>query len=149
MIPREEHNEFLAHPPAPDAAARQQAGGSHRVVFEGGFCEQPPLDLVRMLGRTTYVVDDDFLIGLRWITQDVPAGGDPLARSRRRPTFRHSSYSPVQHDQRKPKEGMLLERVREARADAAILAAAKMCEPGLEEQVAYTPPSTRPASPTS
>ncbi len=33
---------------------------------------------------------------------------------------------------------MLLERVKGARADAVIIAAAKMCEPGLEEQVAYT-----------
>ena len=33
---------------------------------------------------------------------------------------------------------MLLERVRSSRADAVIVAAAKMCEPGLEEQVAYT-----------
>jgi len=44
----------------------------------------------------------------------------------------------VQHDLRKPKEDMLLERFRGADADAAIIAAAKMCEPGLEEQVAYT-----------
>jgi benzoyl-CoA reductase subunit C len=43
----------------------------------------------------------------------------------------------VQHDLRKPKEEMLLARVAAARADAVILAAAKMCEPGLEEQVAY------------
>jgi benzoyl-CoA reductase subunit C len=33
---------------------------------------------------------------------------------------------------------MLLERLATARADAAIVMAAKMCEPGLEEQVAYT-----------
>jgi benzoyl-CoA reductase subunit C len=33
---------------------------------------------------------------------------------------------------------MLLKRIREARADAAILTAAKMCEPGLEEQVCYS-----------
>ena len=34
---------------------------------------------------------------------------------------------------------MLLEaHRRQARAQAAIVAAAKMCEPGLEEQVAYT-----------
>jgi benzoyl-CoA reductase subunit C len=33
---------------------------------------------------------------------------------------------------------MLIARIREAEADAAILAAAKMCEPGLEEQVTYT-----------
>jgi benzoyl-CoA reductase subunit C len=32
---------------------------------------------------------------------------------------------------------MLLQRIRAAGADAAILLAAKMCEPGLEEQVAY------------
>ncbi len=49
-----------------------------------------------------------------------------------------SSYSPVQHDLRKLKEEMLLQRVEEAQADAVIVAAAKMCEPGLEEQVAYT-----------
>ena len=30
-----------------------------RVVFEGGFCEQPPLDLIRAIGRSCYVVDDD------------------------------------------------------------------------------------------
>ena len=33
---------------------------------------------------------------------------------------------------------MLIDRIRGAEADAAILAAAKMCEPGLEEQVTYT-----------
>ena len=49
-----------------------------------------------------------------------------------------SSYSPVQHDNDKPKEKMLLQRVKDAQADAVILAAAKMCEPGLDEQVAYS-----------
>jgi benzoyl-CoA reductase subunit C len=44
----------------------------------------------------------------------------------------------VQHDLRKPKEEMLLKRLETAKADAVIVAAAKMCEPGLEEQVAYT-----------
>jgi len=107
------------------------------VVFEGGFCEQPPLDLIRMLGRTCYVVDDDFLIGLRYILEDIPTEGDPLMNLAEA-YLEKSSYSPVQHDLRKPKEEMLLERVGAARADAVIVAAAKMCEPGLEEQVAYT-----------
>jgi benzoyl-CoA reductase subunit C len=44
----------------------------------------------------------------------------------------------VQRDPEKPKEQMLLRRIREAGAEAAIVAAAKMCEPGLEEQVAYS-----------
>lgn len=137
IIPREEHNELLE---AVLPLIRKRTGKSEdriRVVFEGGFCEQPPLDLVRMLGRTCYVVDDDFLIGLRWITGDVPADGDPL-HNLAEAYIEQSSYSPVQHDNRKPKERMLLERIDGARADAAIIAAAKMCEPGLEEQVAYT-----------
>jgi len=32
---------------------------------------------------------------------------------------------------------MLLQRMAQARANAAIITAAKMCEPGLDEQVAY------------
>ncbi len=137
MIPREEHNELLGTliPLIKERDLKQE--DRIRVVFEGGFCEQPPFDLIRMLGRTTYVVDDDFLIGLRYITSDVPTEGAPL-RQLAESYLDRSTYSPVQHDLRKPKEDMLMERIRGAKADAAILAAAKMCEPGLEEQVTYT-----------
>jgi benzoyl-CoA reductase subunit C len=137
MIPREEHNELLADllPKIRERTTKQE--DRVRIVFEGAFCEQPPFDLVRMLGRTSYVVDDDFHIGMRWITQDVPTEGDPL-RNLAEAYTEHSSYSPVQHDTRKPKEDMLKARMAGANADAAILAAAKMCEPGLEEQVTYT-----------
>ena len=86
--------------------------------------------MIRLVGRSCYVVDDDFLIGLRWMTEDVPAAGDPfvnLADS----YIERSSYSPVQHDNRKPKEKMLLERVRRAKAEAVVLTSAKMCEPRL------------------
>ncbi len=137
MMPREEHNELLSTllPRIRERDARPE--DRIRVVFEGGFCEQPPFDLIRMLGRTVYLVDDDLLIGLRWLTGDVPLEGDPL-RNLAWAYIERSSYSPVQHDLRKPKERMLLERIEGAGADAAILAAAKMCEPGLEEQVTYT-----------
>ena len=137
MIPRDEHNELLrvVLPLLRERAAKRQ--DKIRVVFEGGFCEQPPLDLIRMVGRSCYVVDDDLLIGLRWILDDVPVAGDPLA-DLAEAYLEKSSYSPVQHDLRKPKERMLLERIRNANAQAAIITAAKMCEPGLEEQVAYT-----------
>jgi len=137
MIPREEHNALLAAtlPAIERSPAKRQ--DRIRVVFEGGFCEQPPLDLVRTIGRSCYVVDDDFLIGMRWIVEDVPLDGDPLA-ALAEAYLERSTYSPVQHDLRKPKERMLLERIARADARAAIVTAAKMCEPGLEEQVAYT-----------
>ncbi len=136
MIPREEHNQLLAAVLPQIAARPNKKQDKIRLVFEGGFCEQPPLDLIRAIARSCYVVDDDLLIGLRWILEDVPLEGDPLFNL----AFAYlekSSYSPVQHDLRKPKEKMLIERIRKSRAEAAILTAAKMCEPGLEEQVAY------------
>jgi benzoyl-CoA reductase subunit C len=136
LIPREEHNALLR---AVLPRLRERAGRPQdrmRVVFEGGFCEQPPLDLLHAIAQFVYVVDDDLLIGLRWITSDIDGVGDPV-RALASAYLEQSSYSPVQHDLRKPKEAMLLERIRGADAQAAIIAAAKMCEPGLDEQVAY------------
>jgi benzoyl-CoA reductase subunit C len=136
LIPREEHNELLDTVLPLIAARPNKKQDKIRLVFEGGFCEQPPLDLIRAIARSCYIVDDDLLIGLRWIMEDVSLEGDPLFNLADA-YLEKSSYSPVQHDLRKPKEKMLLDRIRNSRADAAILTAAKMCEPGLEEQVAY------------
>jgi benzoyl-CoA reductase subunit C len=136
LVPREEHNALLAAVLPLLRARPAKKLDKVRVVFEGGFCEQPPLDLLKAIGRSCDVVDDDLLIGLRWIVADVATDGDPLG-ALAHAYLERSSYSPVQHDLRKPKEAMLLERVRASGAQAAIVAAAKMCEPGLEEQVAY------------
>jgi benzoyl-CoA reductase subunit C len=136
LVTRDEHNGVLRWlvPRIRQRAAKKQ--DKIRVVFEGGFCEQPPLDLLRAISEFCYVVDDDLLIGLRWILSDVPTAGDPV-RNLAVAYLDDSSYSPVQHDLRKPKEKMLLKRIRGAEAQACIVAAAKMCEPGLDEQVAY------------
>ncbi len=137
LIPREEHNALLQTvlPLIHERPAKRQ--DKIRVVFEGGFCELPPLDLIRTIGRSCYVVDDDLLIGLRWIVEDVPLDGDPLFNLAQSYLTR-SAHSPVQHDLQKPKDRMLLKRISEAEAEAAIVTAAKMCEPGLEEQVVNT-----------
>lgn len=137
VLPREEHNEILEAVLPMIRTRNRKQQDRIRVVFEGGFCEQPPLDLIRAISRSCYVVDDDFLIGMRWLTRDVPLDGDPLFNLAQA-YIETSSYSPVQHDLRKPKEEMLLDRIRSSGAQAAIVTAAKMCEPGLEEQVAYT-----------
>ncbi|MFQ5616837.1 MAG: 2-hydroxyacyl-CoA dehydratase, partial [Anaerolineales bacterium] len=138
LIPREEHNELLETvlPMIRARVAKKQ--DKIRVVFEGGFCEQPPLDLLRAVSRSCYVVDDDLFIGMRWILEDVPVNGNSPLYNLAEAYIEKSSYSPVQHDLRKPKEKMLLKRIRSSSAEAAIITAAKMCEPGLEEQVAYT-----------
>ncbi len=137
LIMREEHNEMLKTVISLIETRSVKRHDKIRVVFEGGFCEQPPLDLIRTISQSCYVVDDDLLIGLRWILEDVSIDGDPLFNLAEA-YLEKSSYSPVQHDSRKPKEKMLLQRIADSGAEAAIITAAKMCEPGLEEQVAYT-----------
>jgi benzoyl-CoA reductase subunit C len=136
VMPREEHNVLLRRvlDRLPGRAAKPQ--DKIRIVFEGGYCEQPPADMLAVIQDACYVVDDDLLIGLRWLTDDVPLDGEPLA-SLARAYLDASTYSPVQHDPRKPKSALLLRRIREAGADAAIVAAPKMCEPGLEDQVLH------------
>ncbi len=136
MILREEHNEMLkaAIPLIEVRPVKRQ--DKIRVVFEGGFCEQPPLDLIRAISQSCYIVDDDLMIGLRWILEDVPLEGD-LLMNMADAYLEKSTYSPVQHDARKPKEKMLLQRIADSGAEAAIITAAKMCEPGLEDQVTY------------
>lgn len=137
LLQREEHNELLrAVLPLLEARTLPRRD-QIRVILEGGFCEQPPLDLLRAIARSCYVVDDDLLIGLRWLVEDVPAVGDPL-QALAESYIDRSAHSPVQHDLRKPKDRMLLERLERADAQAAILMAAKMCEPGLEELVVHT-----------
>ena len=136
LVFREEHNELL-RAAIPQIEAREAKKQDNiRVVFEGGFCEQPPLDLLHAIAQFCYVVDDDLLIGLRYILDDVSLEAPPL-RALAEGYLNQSSYSPVQHDLRKPKEKMLLERIRGSEAEACIVSAAKMCEPGLDEHVAY------------
>jgi benzoyl-CoA reductase subunit C len=137
VLPREEHNVILGSALPLIDARTEMPRDLLRVVFEGGFCEQPPLELLRTIAQSCYVVDDDLMIGLRWLTSDVDVIDEPLA-ALARAYLDESSYSPVQHDLRKPKERMLMERIRHSGAQAAILTAAKMCEPGLDEQVAYS-----------
>lgn len=137
FLPREEFNELLETILPMIQARPIRPQDKMRVVLEGGFCETPPFDLLQAVSRSCHVVDDDLFIGLRWILEDVSTVGDPMANLAAA-YVNKSSYSAVQHDNEKPNEKMLLKRIKHANAEAVILASAKMCEPGLDEQVAYS-----------
>lgn len=108
-----------------------------RVIFLGGFCEQPPLEMIEAIEDACFIVADDLMLGQRWITSDVPEDGDPV-RALAESYIERSASSPVQYDARKPKEQMLMQMLQDARAEAAIIAAAKFCEPGLDDQLALS-----------
>jgi benzoyl-CoA reductase subunit C len=137
FLPREEFNALLETVLPMIQARPVRPQDKMRVVLEGGFCEVPPFDLLQAVSRSCHVVDDDIFIGLRWILEDVSTAGDPMANLASA-YITKSSYSAVQHDNDKPNEKMLLKRIKHTNAEAVILASAKMCEPGLDEQVAYS-----------
>ena len=136
-IRKEEHNVLLREALDLLATRRVYPRDKPRVIFLGGFCEQPPLEMLETIEDVCFIVDDDLLLGQRWIIEDIPEEGDPvwaLAES----YVERSSSSPVQYDARKPKEEMALKMLREARAEAAVITAAKFCEPGLDDQLALS-----------
>ena len=131
----QEHNLLLASALSLLGERKRKPQDLLRVVFEGGFCEQPPLDMLALIEQACYIVDDDLLLGMRWITEEVPTAGDPIANLAQA-YIEHSSSCCVQHDGHRPAEQMLWSKVQACQAQAAICAAAKMCEPGLDQQVA-------------
>ena len=108
-----------------------------RVVLEGSFCELPPVGLIETLEQAgCYILDDDFLRGWRWFTQDVPIQDDPLAALAESYSER-AYYSGTKHDSRETKAEHLIRLAREKKADAVIFQAAKFCEPALFDYALY------------
>lgn len=135
LLPPEEHTALLREylrlaPLETDRRDRDQS----RVVLAGMFCEQPPLGLLLTLERAgCWVVDDDLLLGLRWITGEIPCTGDPtqalvdafLTQS----AETAARYLPDgQHGR------ALVDSVRRNRAEGVIFCAPSFCDPALLEQ---------------
>jgi benzoyl-CoA reductase subunit C len=110
---------------------------SIRIVIEGSFCEQPPLDLIKIMEEAgCYIVDDDFTLGPRWFVEDVPMNGNPM-RKLAESYANRSVYSSVRHDVRKPRHKELIQKVRRREAEAVILLIAKFCEPAYFDYVLF------------
>jgi benzoyl-CoA reductase subunit C len=137
FLPVEEHTSMLRKALA---HIQQRSGKSRdalRVIVEGSFCEQPPLDLVRLLEDAgCYVVDDDFMLGRNWFTADVAHNGN-ACKSLARAYVSDSRYSSVRHDTARPRHELLGQKVRELKADAVICLIAKFCEPAYFDYVLF------------
>lgn len=137
FLPVEQHTELLRQTVSDLPARAGKQRDSIRIVVEGSFCEQPPLDLIKILEAAgCYIVDDDFLLGPRWFLEDVPVNGDPL-RALAESYSERAVYSSVRHDFRKPRHKELIEKVRRREADAVIMLIAKFCEPALFDYVLF------------
>ncbi len=137
FLPVETHNAGLEAALAELRAGAAKPRDSIRILIEGSFCEQPPLDLIRLIEEAgCYIVDDDFILGRRWFTQDVPSEGDPI-RALAESYLNRSVYSSVRHDPRHPRPRALVEKARSRRADAVLFLIAKFCEPAYFDYVLF------------
>jgi benzoyl-CoA reductase subunit C len=135
LLPVEEHTAMLREyiRLAPLETDRKEQDES-RVVLVGMFCEQPPQGLLATLERAgCWVVDDDLLLGLRWLTGDVCIEGDPIQNL----TDAFLTQSEVTASRYLPdgqRGRALIESVRKNRAEGVIFCAPSFCDPALLEQ---------------
>ncbi|MDP6389085.1 MAG: benzoyl-CoA reductase subunit C [Alphaproteobacteria bacterium] len=132
VLPVEDHSALLRDYLAAIELEDRPMRDNCRIVLTGVFCEQPPLPLVKSIELSgCYVVDDDFLLVTRWLTDDVPSEGDPIQNLAA--AFLHKSmstaakYEPDLHE----KGQHLVRAVRETGAEGVIFAAPSFCDPAL------------------
>ncbi|MBI4488128.1 MAG: 2-hydroxyacyl-CoA dehydratase [Deltaproteobacteria bacterium] len=137
LLPPEEHVTVLKEAFAALHERDEKRKDRIKVILEGSFCEQPPLEMIEGLEAAgCYILDDDFLLGWRWFLEDIPLEGDPI-RNLARAYINQSVYSGVKHDSREPKSKHLIDKVRETGAAAVVILAAKFCEPALFDYALY------------
>lgn len=135
LLPPDEHTALLRNylAQAPLEADRREQDQS-RIVLVGMFCEQPPLGLLLTLERAgCWVVDDDLLLGQRWLTGDVGLEGDPWENLVQ--AFLQQSAAAASRYEPEGRRGRwLVESVRRHQAEGVIFCAPSFCDPALLEQ---------------
>ena len=135
VLPPEEHTalvrEYLA---AAAVDSTRTEKDQSRVVLAGMFCEQPPHGLILTLERAgCSVVDDDLMLGLRWLTRDVAPDGDPIEALvdayLTASVMTASRYSPEGN-----RAQWLIDSCERNQAEGVIFCAASFCDPALLEQ---------------
>jgi benzoyl-CoA reductase subunit C len=135
VVPAEEFiAKSRAYLAAVEADPRRKRDNS-RVIVVGAFCEQPPLGLIKSIERAgCYVVDDDFILGNRWLTHDVPLEGDPV-RAMADAFVRGDVKTSVMYEGDSNGKKQLTTRLaRAAKADGVIFATPSFCDPALLDQ---------------
>ena len=135
LLPPEEYTELIRQYMAEAEKESRPKRDNARIVLTGAFCEQPPLSLIKSIEMAgCYIVDDDFMLIMRWLLDDVPVAGDPLEELSK--AFLHRSASTAsKYDEKKSDKGQfLLRQVKLNGAEGVIFAAPSFCDPALLER---------------
>ena len=135
LMPVEEHNQLLLDYMAITEKTDRPQRDNCRVVVSGMFCEQPPLNLIKSIELAgCYVINDDFMLVNRWLTEDVPLAGDPL-RNLATAFIHHSVKTSATYEPNEAEKGLyLVDAVRRSAAEGVIFAAPSFCDPALLER---------------
>ncbi|MBS4028831.1 MAG: 2-hydroxyacyl-CoA dehydratase [Ignavibacteriales bacterium] len=135
LLPVEEHSQLLEGIIPQIHQRKRTARDFVRVMIEGSFCEQPPLELMQVIEDAgCYIVDDDLLLHSRWFNEAVPLNGDPLL-SLAESYINRSRYSSVRHYGNKSRKEQFLEKIKSGKVDGVLFCAPKFCEPALLDYV--------------
>ncbi|MEW6467646.1 MAG: benzoyl-CoA reductase subunit C [Bacteroidota bacterium] len=131
-MPVEEHNEMLEQVLGYISKERGEPMDNIRVVVSGSFCEQPPIGLIKSIEMAgCYIVDDDFMLGSRWIQGEVDDRSDDPLRALADAYLNASTFASCFYDVGNPRGKRLVQLVKRRKADGVIFSAASFCDPAL------------------
>lgn len=131
-IPVEEHNKILESVVEEISIERGEPMDNIRVVISGSFCEQPPIGLIKSVELAgCYIVDDDFMLGSRWIIGKIDDSSDDPLNALTEAYLNQGQFASFYYDVENPKGKRLVEQVRKRNADGVVFSAASFCDPAL------------------
>ena len=132
VVPVEEHNQLLTDYLAAAEAEERPMRDNCRIILQGSFCEQPPLNLVKSIELAgCYIVDDDYMLISRLLLHDVPTDGDPVAELAEA-FIQYSCETACKFVPKGEDKGRyLIDAVRDRGAEGVIFAAPSFCDPAL------------------
>lgn len=133
---REEHNTLLERALDEAEARDSSRRDAVRVVLEGSFCEQMPVEMIEMIEDAgCYILDDDILLGHRWYDADIATDSDDPLDAMARAFLSQAPECAVHHVGGESRVAAFGDRVERAGAEGVIFASAKFCEPALYDYV--------------
>ncbi len=132
VLPVEDHSALIREYLAAAAANDRPMRDNCRIILQGSFCEQPPLGLIKSIELAgCYIVDDDYMLVNRWLTDAVPADGDPIDNLADA-FIKHSTDTAAKYEPDGSRKGKyLVEAVKDRAAEGVIFAAPSFCDPAL------------------
>lgn len=132
VIPVEEHNQILEEVLHLLQTDSGEPLDNIRVIISGSFCEQPPIGLIKSIEMAgCYIIDDDFMLGSRWINGDINNTSNDPINEIVDAFLTQSGPSSALYDVGNPKGKRLTQKVKEKNADGVIFCAASFCDPAL------------------